>query len=106
MCTQMEYNLISVSAGVPQGSLLGPVLYNIYTSDIPELPADACLAFYADDTAILVKGRNTKQITRKLQSYLKIFTTWLATWKIKANDTKTQVILFPYKNSTLPRTAL
>lgn len=42
-------------AGVPQEPILGPILYTIYTSDLPEVPGTT-KATYADDTAILAKN--------------------------------------------------
>lgn len=88
-----------IPAGVPQGSLLGPVLYNIYTSDIPQAPEGCHLSLYADDTSIMAKGRNTKGTVRKLQNYLNTITSYMQVWKIKINNSKTQSILFPYNNS-------
>ena len=46
----------SIPAGVPQGSVLSPVLYSIYTSHFTILK-DQSLALYADDTAIITKGK-------------------------------------------------
>lgn len=88
-----------IPAGVPQGSLLGPILYNIYTSDIPQPPQDCHLSLYADDTSIMAKGRNTRATTRKLQNYLDTITDYMQVWKIKINNSKTQAILFPYNKS-------
>ena len=46
----------NVDAGVPQGSLLRPVLFNIFTSDAPPLPGGGIMSMFADDTAIIYKG--------------------------------------------------
>ena len=44
-------SLFTFNVGVPQGSVLGPLLYNLYTSDIPTIPLCE-FAIFADDTAI------------------------------------------------------
>lgn len=96
-------NLVSqlffIPAGVPQGSLIGPILYSVYTSDLPPLPDGCFLSLFADDTAILCKGRATVTAKNKLQQCLNIISEYSARWKIKINPTKTSAILFPYKNS-------
>ncbi|XP_053698771.1 hemicentin-2 [Sabethes cyaneus] len=89
----------NVPAGVPQGSILGPVLYNLFTSDIPDLPGGGVISLFADDTAILYAGRQIKPIVKKLQDGLNCFAEYLAKWKIRVNAAKTQTIVFPHRNS-------
>jgi hypothetical protein len=59
--------LKEIKAGVPQGSVLGPVLYLMYTSDLPKLE-NSIVATFADDTAILAVGSNNEESTGKLQT--------------------------------------
>lgn len=88
-----------IIAGVPQGSLLGPVLFNVFTSDIPRLPNGGVLSQYADDTALLYKGRVIRTLTRKLQEGLDALSEYFASWKICINAAKTQTIVFPHTRS-------
>ena len=88
---------LPVRAGVPQGSILGPILYNIFTSDHPDLPPGCQKSLFADDTSISVKGRSIRVITSRLQKSLDIFNSYLKNWKITPNASKTQLIIFPHK---------
>ena len=57
--------LKEIKAGVPQGSVLGPVLHLLYTSDLPELE-NSIVATFANDTAILAVGNRNEESTGKL----------------------------------------
>lgn len=99
--------LKQVNAGIPQGSVLGPILYNIYTSDFPKLPACET-AIYADDTAIFSSHELGLNIEINLQNAIKIVTEYYNKWKIKLNAEKVQSIFFSRKrkNCFLPSNQL
>lgn len=92
-----------IEFGVPQGAVLSPTLYNIYTHDIP-IPTDCQISLYADDTAIYKSSRFCKQIIRSLQAANKKIRNYFLRWKILTNDSKTQAIFFSNRRSKqLPR---
>lgn len=82
-----------ISAGVPQGSVLAPTLYNLYTSDIPHHNATQ-LAMYADDTVIFSRKINILSAYRAVQKHLQLIDKWAKTWKIKINNMKSNAIIF------------
>ena len=93
-----EYSsLREIKAGVPQGSILGHILYLIYTRDIPVIRG-VHTATYADDTAILSVGKSQQESIAKLQSACDEITNWAEKWKIKLNEQKSLNINFTYKN--------
>lgn len=96
-----------VDAGVPQGSVLGPLLYLVYCCDIQMIPS-CNYAFYADDTAIFVSGLSPTSICLNIQSALSSLNQFFNKWKIKVNADKSQAIFFTRKISTrhLPNTNL
>jgi Reverse transcriptase (RNA-dependent DNA polymerase)/Endonuclease-reverse transcriptase len=81
------------SAGVPQGSCLGPVLFILYISDLPRHPKTK-ISIFADDTAIFCSSVNIRQATRYMQEHLDKLHNYYEKWKIKINPTKTEAILF------------
>ncbi|MFS5355118.1 reverse transcriptase family protein, partial [Streptococcus agalactiae] len=83
-------------AGVPQGAVLSPLLYNIYTHDIPR-PSRTSLALYADDTAILASHKWKNTAAKHLQDATDQILDWFILWKIKVNVDKTQAILLGWK---------
>lgn len=80
-------------AGVPQGSVLGPFLFVVFTSDIPQT-SNTIIATFADDTAILAVGDTVSEVTLKLQVAINNIQDWLAKWRIKVNESKSTHINF------------
>ncbi len=94
-----EYSdLKKISAGVPQGSVLGPILYLLYTRDIPPME-ESTIATYADDTAILAVGNNVVEATNKLQTSINTVSNWMKKWRIKLKETKSVHVNFTNKTN-------
>lgn len=87
--------LRSIRAGVPQGSILGPILYILYTHDFPVDKEDynSLTAFYADDTGILVKSKNPNHAIKRLQEKIHVMEDWFYDWKFEVNASKSQLLL-------------
>lgn len=82
-----------IEAGVPQGSVLSPLLFNIYVSDLPTT-AGTTMAIYADDTAILTSSICPTLITRRLQEAADSLEDWYSDWRISVNPEKSAAVLF------------
>ena len=89
-------SLKSVICGVPQGSILGPLLFSIYVNDL--LLVVACkVLLYADDTALIVSGMDIHEIEQTLATELKCVRDWLIDNKPSLHLGKTESILFGTK---------
>ena len=85
-----------IAAGVPQGSVLGPVLFLLYTRDIPQ-EEGTVVATFADDTAILATDKSIESATEKLQRALDKICEWTKIWRIALNETKSIHVNFTNK---------
>lgn len=90
-----------IRAGVPQGSVLGPTLYSLFTSDLPRSD-DVVTATYADDTAILVSHKDPDVASQRLQTELSKINDWLTTWRIRASASKSTQVTFALKHGNCP----
>ena len=94
-----------ISAGVPQGSILGPILYLLYTSDLPT-SNNVITSTFADDTAILSTAHSPNLASSKLQDSLNSISEWLKTWRIKANEAKSVHVTFTLRKKDCPAVTL
>ena len=81
-----------VNQGVPQGSVLGPLLYIIYANDIAD--RNSGLTFYADDTVLYSKKKKLHEIAIDLQEDLDNLANWCVDNKIYVNISKTKAMFF------------
>ena len=88
--------LYEIRAGVPQGSVLGPLLFLLYTSDIP-IGKDIYIATFADDTALFATGKSVEESTRKLQQSCNLLVEWTNRWSMKLNESKSIHVNFTNK---------
>jgi len=93
-------SLHPILSGVPQGCVLGPLLYLIYTADLPTTDK-SYTATFADDTAILTVHEDPDEATQ-LQVHLNKIHPWLIKWRMKANEIKSTQITFTLKKRTCP----
>lgn len=93
--------LREIKAGVPQGSVLGPVLYNIFTSDLP-VSEDVTVATYADDVAYLASDVVPAKASDKLQHLLNETCAWMRKWRIRASAQKSNHITFALRRGNCP----
>ena len=83
----------NITSGVPQGSLIGPLLYLCYSNDM-HLSVNSELLLYTDDSVILVHDRDPNVISKKLAEDLKTCNKWLIDNKLSLHVGKTECILF------------
>jgi hypothetical protein len=77
----------SIEAGVPQGSVLGPLLYVLFTADLPTSKG-ITNATLADDTALISVSEQQKEAIEKLQKAVNRVFGWAKRWRIKLNESK------------------
>ena len=85
-------------AGVPQGSVLSPTLYNMFTHDIPNTKHQLSLTLqYADDVTQLTRARSLDTLTTRIQTELSETSLWELKWRIQSHPDKTSVTYFNIK---------
>ncbi len=80
----------AVTSGIPQGSVLGPVLFVIFINDLPEC-VNSLVEMFADDTKIYSPLKGDTDRT-SLQQDLHSLTDWAKTWQLRFNETKCKTL--------------
>ena len=101
---------LDIHTGVPQGSILGPLLFIIYINDLPNSCSSLTPIIYADDTTLYTKlnPHNIKQSEQNINLELENVNTWLKVNKLSLNVTKTKFMVFhkPNKKFDTPQLRL
>lgn len=88
----------SVKAGVPQGSILGPLLFLVYINDIVN-DIQSKVKLFADDTSLYIIVENPSTSANKLNEDLQAINAWSKSWLVSFNPNKTESVLFSRKVS-------
>ena len=83
-----------IDCGVPQGSILGPLLFLLYINDLAKISNSLFFLMYADDTNVFISGKNLKELETQINKDLISLTEWLNTNKLSLNINKTHYMIF------------
>ena len=79
--------------GVPQGSVLGPILFNIYLNDLLWTINDSEVCNFADDTTLYACNKEFSKVKENLESSSKVAINWFKTNYMKLNEEKCKFII-------------
>ena len=91
----------SINFGVPQGSILGPLLFSLYTAPVSDIASrnGLCVHLYADDTQLYVTLDNTNRYVATIENCICEIKDWMTANFLRLNSDKTEVLLIgtPYQ---------
>ena len=100
-CNGESSDLRELSCGVPQGSVLGPLLFLIYINDLPNVSDKLSFFLFADDTNIYFESDDLLCLERTINNELKQLNLWLNVNRLALNIRKTNFVIFRTANRTL-----
>ena len=87
-------DIASFTCGVPQGSVLGPLLFLIYINDLPNISSKLSFFLFADDTNIYYESNKLIELEKTINKELKLLSLWLNLNRLALNVSKTNFVIF------------
>ena len=94
-------DLMPANCGVPQGSVLGPLLFLIYINDFHKAIRYCKVHHFADDTNLFHTNKSVKNLNKLVNHDMKQLNNWLSANKISLNVEKTELVIFKYPKKVL-----
>ena len=91
-------NYNNITCGVPQGSVLGPLLFILYINDLPTISNNVKPILFADDTNLIFYDKTILNLKDKMQTDINKLFKWLNINKLSIHINKTNVLLFNIRN--------
>ena len=91
-----------MKCGVPQGSVLGPLLFLLYINDIKHAIGCDNVKLFADDTFLFMNDRNIDVVKEKASDLFENIFRWCVANQLSINSEKTNFVLFHAKNKPIP----
>ena len=89
--------IMDLKYGVPQGSILGPILFIIYINDLPNISTLAHSIFFADDANLIISADTYAELNNLVNIVVNTILTWVANNGLKLNVDKTKYMIFTNK---------
>ena len=84
-------------SGVPQGGILSPIIFTLYTADMEQWLKSSKLSNFADDTTTSVKNKNMEKVRKGLEEDAHNVLCFMASNGLVANHSKTEFLVIKYK---------
>ena len=84
---------MTITTGVPQGSILGPICFSLFINDLP-LAVEVDTVMFADDAAFIIKASSLEDLNEKIRKLFSDLTTYLKNNRLIANSTKSKLMMF------------
>ena len=101
--TGYQSNMRQLKCGVPQRSVLGPLLFILFINDLHLAAQYSSVHQFADDKNLLLVEKSLKKLNKKVNRDLKLIVEWVRANKLSLNANKTEIIIFKSKNKTITK---
>ena len=95
----VDSKVLTIPCGVPQGSVLEPLLFILYSNDIPHSLTYCKAIMFADDTTVYLSGENITELFSNMNHDLTQLNDWFRANKLSLNVSKTNYVIFKKKSA-------